>query len=198
MPNIENGSNITSTQGTHHVPHPHRKSQCTVYGMSRLSVHHLPDKLIIRNHFMTMIQHLIVRLAIVDRLADRSALHLVTMVIFNFNRPLASKMMSPMDNYSYICSPHFIGCFHLPCLSLTCSFFWHFIFKFFLNCFIFGNCIWAAIHTYRSTPKFGMKTSTLPSNIGYRNGYSSVSQQQQKCGKFANEMRKKEFLWLWF
>lgn len=32
-----------------------------------------------------------------------------------------------------------------------------------------------AIHTYRSTPKFGMKTSTLPPNIGYRNGYSSVS-----------------------
>lgn len=37
--------------------------------------------------------------------------------------------------------------------------------------FYFVVIIWAAIHAFRSTPKFGMKTSTLPSGFGY----SSVS-----------------------
>lgn len=32
-----------------------------------------------------------------------------------------------------------------------------------------------ALHSYRSPPRHGLKTSTLPATIGYRNGYSSVS-----------------------
>lgn len=49
----------------------------------------------------------------------------------------------------------------------------NFIFFIFLISFrLFDS---AAIHSYRSTPKYGIKSSTLPSQIGYRNGYSSVS-----------------------
>lgn len=69
-------------------------------------------------------------------------------------------------SFNFIFSVSFIFKIKFPTFLTVCSFF----------CII-SNLPnrRSAIHTYRSTPKFGMKTSTLPPNIGYRNGYSSVS-----------------------
>lgn len=50
-----------------------------------------------------------------------------------------------------------------------------FLFSFTVTLNIYNSKKKLAIHSYRSTPKYGLKTSTLPPNIGYRNGYSSVS-----------------------
>lgn len=53
----------------------------------------------------------------------------------------------------------------------------------FFSFYFFERMNKTAIHSYRSPPKpgYGFKTSTLPSSIGYRNGYSSVSYLSPKC-----------------